>query len=126
MSKPVGHDVWCDCIDCKLVRLAALPGPWYVSVATWSATPFEPVPTQGRPAVESEVEDGDLEECPCPDCKGTGIYRGLRAIEPCRKCGGEGVLVEDVMDIIANLPPGDAALHSWMKHELKLRGIEQP
>lgn len=25
----------------------------------------------------------------CPDCKDTGVYVGLKAIEPCKTCGGK-------------------------------------
>lgn len=28
----------------------------------------------------------------CPDCKGTGKYRGLIKVEDCQTCGGKGSL----------------------------------
>ena len=27
---------------------------------------------------------------PCPDCRGSGRYVGLTAVEPCSTCGGAG------------------------------------
>jgi ribosomal protein L37AE/L43A len=29
-------------------------------------------------------------ETPCPDCNGTGVYRGLLSVEPCRTCRKAG------------------------------------
>lgn len=38
----------------------------------------------------------------CPECKGTGIYRGFSKIEPCRTCTGsqKNATIDDVLDFM--------------------------
>ena len=44
----------------------------------------------------------------CDECKGSGKYRGLSIVEPCRKCGGVGRLTSsnnEVLDSILDMQP---------------------
>ena len=53
----------------------------------------------------------------CPDCKGSGVYQGLGAPEPCQRCSGRGEDVVKITTVKPDIPdepwPGGVNKKHW-------------